>query len=86
MYLSRRRQIVHPGLNYSRHIRCFLRRLRRPDPLDCLDETDISRLKLVESQTDHNSGGVETPSEKLAGTRGALLGHVIGDDVLEASV
>lgn len=57
-----------------------------PDPFDGLGQTNVSRLKLVQRQTDHDGGRIETPGEDFAGAWCALLGDVIGDDVLESGV
>ena len=57
-----------------------------PDSLDSVRHTNIRRLKLVQSQADHNSRRVQAPGKDLARARSPLLRDVVCDDVLETGV
>jgi hypothetical protein len=50
-----------------------------PDSLDTLGETNIIRLKLVETESSKNGSGVESPHGELAGLGDALGGEVVDD-------
>ena len=58
----------------------------RPNSLDSLRQTDVCRLKLVQTNADQDSCGIQAVPKQLAGLRQPLLGDVVDDDGLETHV
>lgn len=76
------KSIIHPSSDPVHHHSS----LSLPHPLDCLRNTDIIRLELVQTNADRQRCEVEKPHEGLVKTGEAVLGDVVDDDGLETDV
>lgn len=57
-----------------------------PNSLDSLCDTNIIRLELVQSNTNHNSSKPQSPPEQNSRLRQSLAGNIIDDDGFETDV
>lgn len=53
---------------------------RRPDSPDSLGQTNIVRLKFVETDSDNHCGGLQPPHQDLAHARHTTLWDIVDND------
>lgn len=68
------------------HFPSFRGDLSFPHPLDSLCQTNVVGLKLVQTDANQDSGGVEGPHGELAGLGETAVGDIVDEDVLETGV
>jgi hypothetical protein len=60
--------------------------LCRPNPLDTLRQANIIRLKLIQSNTNHNRSELQSPINQLPRLWQSLRGNIVGDNRFKANV
>lgn len=77
--------MVHQNIHISPSLnRLYL--LRSPNPPNTLRQPNIIRLKLIQSNTNHDRGKLQSPIKQLSDIRHPLYGDVIGDEGVETNV
>lgn len=68
------------------HFPSFRDDLSLPHPLDSLCQANVVGLKLVQTDANQDSGGVEGPHGELAGLGETAVGDIVDEDILETGV